>query len=74
MTVRKCKNFDETTFLADLSKIQFDEIKNITDDPNEMWTIWKTWFLDVLIGMLLCLILQLRVTIYPISTQWKYDK
>ena len=42
MTVRKCKNF------ADLSKIQFDEIKNITDDPNEMWTIWKTWFLDVL--------------------------
>ena len=48
MTVRKCKNFDETTFLADLSKIQFDEIKNIADDPNEMWTIWKTWFLDVL--------------------------
>ena len=33
MTVQKCKNFDETTFLADLSKIQFDEIKNITDDP-----------------------------------------
>ena len=27
MTVRKCKNFDKTTFLADLSKIQFDEIK-----------------------------------------------
>ena len=48
MTVRKCINFDETTFLAYLSKIQFDEIKNITDDPNEMWTIWKTWFLDVL--------------------------
>ena len=36
MTVRKCKNFDEITFLADLSKIRFDEIKNITDDQNEM--------------------------------------
>ena len=48
MTVGKCKNYDETMFLADLSKIQFDEIKNITDDPNEMWTIWKTWFLNVL--------------------------
>ena len=47
MTVRKCKNFDETTFLTDLSKIQFDEIKDIT---NEMWMIWKTWFLDVLNG------------------------
>ena len=25
-------------------------IKDITDDPNEMWKIWKTWFLDVLNG------------------------
>ena len=50
MTVRKCKNFDGTPFLADLSKIQFDEMKHITDDPNEMWAIWKTMFLDVLNG------------------------
>ena len=48
ITVRKCKNFDQKAFLSELRGIKFDEIKNITDDPNEMWLIWKTWFLDVL--------------------------
>ena len=26
----------------------FDEIKNIARDANEMWTLWKAFFLDIL--------------------------
>ena len=46
ITVRKCKNFN--AFLSELRGIKFDEIKNVTGDPNEMWLIWKTSFLNVL--------------------------
>ena len=46
--VRKYKNFDERLFTSELRQIHFDEIKNVTNDPNEMWLIWKTWYLAVL--------------------------
>ena len=46
--VRKYKNFDERSFTSELRRIHFDEIKNVTNDPNEMWLIWKTWYLEVL--------------------------
>ena len=46
--VRKYKNFDERSFASELRQIHFDEIKNITNDPNEMWLIWKTWYLELL--------------------------
>ena len=48
MTVRKCKNFDQNSFLSELTGIKFDGIKNVTGDPNLMLLIWKSWFLDVL--------------------------
>ena len=48
ITVRKCKNFNQNAFLSELREIKYDEIKNVTGDPNGMWLIWKTWFLDVL--------------------------
>ena len=48
ITIRKCKNFDQNAFLSELRGIKFDEIKKIAGDPNEMWLIWKTWFLYVL--------------------------
>ena len=48
ITVKKCKNFNQNAFLSELIEIKFDEIKNVTGDPNEMWLSWKTWFLDVL--------------------------
>ena len=28
--------------------MNFDQIKNITDDPNEMWELWETFYIDVL--------------------------
>ena len=46
--VRKYKNFDERSFTFELRQIHFDEIKNVTNDPNEMWLIWKTWYLELL--------------------------
>ena len=35
LTVRKCKNFKQNVFLSELRVIKFDEIKNVTGDPNE---------------------------------------
>ena len=31
-----------------MSNVPFDEIKNIARDANEMWTLWKAIFLDIL--------------------------
>ena len=28
--------------------MNFDQIKNITDDPDEMWGLWKRFYIDVL--------------------------
>ena len=28
--------------------MNFDQIKNITSDPNEMWQLWKRFYIDVL--------------------------
>ena len=48
ITVRKCKRFDEKAYLSELNKLQFDKIRNLTEDPDEMWVIWTNWFLNVL--------------------------
>ena len=48
ITVRKCKRFDEKAYLSELNKLQFDKIRNLTEDPDEMWIIWTNWFLNVL--------------------------
>ena len=36
------------TVSNDLQSMPFDEIKNITAEPNEMWAMRKKFFLDVL--------------------------
>ena len=48
VTVGKFKKFDLSSFRSDLSKINFNSIKLITPDSNQMWFLWKTMFLDVL--------------------------
>ena len=45
VTVQEYKKFDLTAFRRE---IQFDEIRSISSDPNEMWTVWKNLFLEVL--------------------------
>ena len=46
--IRKLKSFDSIAFLEELESKNFDAIKDITRKPNEMWVIWKSFFLDVL--------------------------
>ena len=46
--VRKYNKFDNEAFRNDLKNMNFDQIKNITDDPNEMWELWKRFHIDVL--------------------------
>ena len=45
---RQYSKFDSEQFRNDLQSMPFDEIRNITAEPNEMWAMWKKFFLDVL--------------------------
>ena len=45
---RKYNHFDSTAFLTDLKAVPFNEINRFTNSPSEMWTIWKTLYLDIL--------------------------
>ena len=36
------------TIVEELKSKNFDTIRDITRKPNEMWVIWKSFFLDVL--------------------------
>ena len=46
--VRNFKKFDNDSFLKELSMVNFNEIKNVTSDPNQMWLLWKNLFLNIL--------------------------
>ena len=46
--VRKCRNFDGQSLTSELGRIQFDKIKSVTNNLNEMWLTWKTLYLEVL--------------------------
>ena len=46
--VRMYNKFDYEAFRKDLKNMNFDQIKNITDIPNEMWGLWKRFHTDVL--------------------------
>ena len=48
VTVCKFKNFDLPAFKFELSKINFDRIETTTSYPNQMWLLWRAFFLDVL--------------------------
>ena len=48
VATRKYSKFDSEQFRNDLQSMPLDEIKNITAEPNEMWAMWKKFFLDVL--------------------------
>ena len=46
--VRKFKRFDNNSFLKELSMVNFNENKNVTSDPNQMWLLWNNLFLNTL--------------------------
>ena len=42
------RHFDRNEFLDDLKLAHFDEIKNYSNDANEMWLLWKSLYIDIL--------------------------
>ena len=42
------KSFDLKAFKKDMINVPFHEIKYISNDANEMWNLWKRFFLDIL--------------------------
>ena len=48
ITVLKFNKFDTETFIKDLKSKNFNQIKTLAHDPNQMWFIWKQLYLDVL--------------------------
>ena len=48
LNVRNYKKFDLKAFKKDMINVPFDEIKYISSDANEMWNLWKRFFLDIL--------------------------
>ena len=48
LKVRNYKRFNLSTFRQDMNNVPFDEITNVAQDANEMWILWKNFFLDIL--------------------------
>ena len=48
LNVKNYKKFDLKAFKKDMINVPFDEIKYISSDANEMWNLWKRFFLDIL--------------------------
>ena len=48
LNVRNHKKFNLKAFIKDMNNVLFDEIKDISLDANDMWTLWKSFFLDIM--------------------------
>ena len=48
LNVRNYKKFNLKAFRKDMNNVPFDEIKTLSYDANEMWTLWKSFFSDIL--------------------------
>ena len=44
LSLRNFKKFDLKSFRKELMEVPFDQIKDVTNDANEMWLIWKAFF------------------------------
>ena len=47
-SAKVCKKFNPKTFRKDMNNVSFGEIKKISRNANEIWTLWKSFFLDIL--------------------------
>ena len=43
---RQFKNFDSAAFIDDIKETPF-HLASLLDDPNEMWLVWKSLFLEI---------------------------
>ena len=46
--MRNYKKFDAQAFRNDIENLPFDQIKYVSQDANEMWLTWKSFFIDTL--------------------------
>ena len=46
--IRNMKNFNENKFISELMRQHWEYIYYCAEDPNAMWEIWKSIFLEVL--------------------------
>ena len=47
--IKNYKKFDPKAFREYMNNdVSFDEIKNISSVANEMWTLWKSFSLDLM--------------------------
>ena len=46
--VRNFRKFDHVVFQLDIEKIPTEQITFVFKDVNEMWLLWKTFFVDIL--------------------------
>ena len=46
--MRNMKNFNEEKFVAELLKQHWEQVYFFSEDPNDMWEIWKKIFVEVL--------------------------
>ena len=48
LSVRNYKRFETVAFTHNLNNVPFHQIKDISQDADEMWVLWKSFFLDIL--------------------------
>ena len=48
LDIRNYKRFDLKAFQNDIKNIPFDYMKEVSKDVNELWELWKTFFLDII--------------------------
>ena len=48
LNVRNYKKFNLDAVRQDMNNVPFDKIKSISKDADEMWILWKAFFLDIL--------------------------
>ena len=48
LDVKNHKKFNVNAFRQDMNNVPFDKIKSVSKDTNEMWILWKAFFLDIL--------------------------
>ena len=48
VTVRSTKNLNNDTLIKDLNKLPSELMRASADNPNDLWSSWKSFFLDIL--------------------------
>ena len=48
LNVRNFRKFCQVAFQLDIKKMPTEQITFVSKDVNEMWLLWKTYFLDIL--------------------------